>query len=329
MPGFCSTSGRLTHSDKAGEVDCDENGIPFWKGKAAGYVVRNIEIKFIKPYLPKDYELRNCDFNVGSENFKNELRCEEAAKDKLCATLFWNMEQNNDKTKRIFNKWYQEKSDGSVDHVDFLWVYANIVKICSQDKYIYECKPKTHCKATICGKKYPNGGTGLGEEKLAKLVKCESYSGTAAYVSSRLPTTIHLCPVLFLKQVPELNKNPGLRSRLGTIFHEFSHFTYTMDNDDNTYNDKTILNEERVADNWFDDSMDNNAKTFDGFVEDLYHTSGVKTWADVAKLTGKTFSNSANENIINGQCKNSQWNKSNGADGLAIFLIVILVLFHF
>ena len=66
------------------------------------------------------------------------------------------------------------------NHVTNFKVYGNIVKICSEDKYTYDCKPAEHCKATIGGVYYPNGGNNLGSAKLAELRKSETYEGVTA-----------------------------------------------------------------------------------------------------------------------------------------------------
>ena len=50
------------------------------------------------------------------------------------------------------------------------------------------------------------------------------------------------------------------------------------------------------------------------FFEDMYHKTTVKTWSDVALLSGTNFQNTANEKFMEGKCIGSTWKSNIGAE---------------
>lgn len=268
----------------------------------------------MKPNEVKTFTLTKCDYNVGSKNIGEDIVKEEAAKDKLCSTVIWAMEQKGATTKLIFNKWYQEKYDDTVDEDGYKKIYGNFIKMCSMTNYEYDCQPtQVNCELQIqdpaskIWTTYPNGAIGKSSYKIAQVWKDsqeKNWMGTVAWVDTWNPLTINLCPITFMNENPELKKHGGLNSRLGTLFHEYSHFKWSLGTHDtgaagaNGYDTKVILEKSRKHNDAADKTWDGNAKVFDSFVEDLYRETGYASWDDVKAANGKRSGAAIDHNLI-------------------------------
>eukprot|EP00494_Astrolonche_serrata_P023509 UN23767 len=188
----------------------------------------------------------NCD----TTEHRNIIDQAESMKSEMCATVLWYMMNDMSPVESTFDTWFGMTENEHTDDQNFQTVYEHYVRICSADKYTYNCDPTTDCDSDYIelanGKRWSNRDQHDlihdDDFNLAQFVSdCKrnrcGYSGTIAYVEagSTNPRTINLCPILFWVQ-SDLIMTGDYDSKASVFVHELSHFIDIANSDDLTYN---------------------------------------------------------------------------------------------
>jgi hypothetical protein len=214
----------------------------------------------------------------------------EQQKQDMCASILWHITTRSGTFESMYVKWFGGNAKSNDPRM--VRLRDGFVKICSIQNYAYNCNPSSNCEfsATLqSGQQIPQNSQQISwrNSRQTILDSFRSIGGTGAWVSSNPASSnparqINVCPIIFYLSKDAADVTSDLKSRVGTVFHELSHFTDMGDTNDMSYNSATALD---AAKNYpAKGDYTNNAATWDDFAEDI--SQFVKNWVDFSSNSG-------------------------------------------
>merc|ERR1719173_142753 len=214
----------------------------------------------------------------------------EQQKQDMCASILWHITTRSGTFESMYVKWFG--GNAKSNDARMVRLRDGFVKICSIQNYAYNCNPSSNCgfSATLqSGQQIPQNSQQISwrNSRQTILDSFRSIGGTGAWVSnnpgsSNPPREINVCPIIFYLSKDAADVTSDLKSRVGTVFHELSHFTDMGNTNDLSYSSDTALD---VAKNYpSKGDYTDNAATWDDFAEDI--SQFVKNWVDFSSNSG-------------------------------------------